>query len=138
MNRKQDGMTLIEVIAAITLLSIVILSFAYVFIQSQQVTTGNGSKLTALQLAQKKLSDILDGSSLPADPGSSQSSPTAVPSNTKYTIHSSSSTVGNATYETYVYVLNKDSDENQPIVVRTYYNNTNYVELYNYYTTSGN
>ncbi|GAY78568.1 hypothetical protein NBRC111894_4122 [Sporolactobacillus inulinus] len=53
MNRKQAGMTLIEVIAAIALLSIVILSFAYVFIQSQQVTTNNGDRLTALQLAQK-------------------------------------------------------------------------------------
>lgn len=134
MNRKQDGMTLIEVIAAITLLSIVILAFAYVFIQSQQVTTSNGSKLTALQLAQKKLSDILDDSSLPADPGASPSSPTAVPSNSKYWIHSSSSTIGNATYETYVYVLDADNG-NQPIVVRTYYNDTKYVELYNYYTT---
>lgn len=135
MNRKQDGMTLIEVIAAITLLSIVILAFAYVFIQSQQVTTSNGSKLTALQLAQKRLSDVLNANKPPQDLGTTVASPTEKPDNTQFTIHSSSDQVDHTTYETYVYRLN-DSDGNIPIVVRTYYNDTKYVELYNYYTTN--
>ncbi|MCO7175621.1 prepilin-type N-terminal cleavage/methylation domain-containing protein [Sporolactobacillus kofuensis] len=136
MNRKQDGMTLIEVILAITLLSMVMLTFAYVFIQFQQVTTNNGDRLTALQLAQKRLSDVLEN--LPNDPGKNVQSPTAEPSHTNYTVHdgADTATIDHGTYQTYVYVIAKDNDGKQMVVVRTYYSNTNYVELYNYSTTS--
>lgn len=132
MNRKQDGMTLIEVILAITLLSMVILTFAYVFIQFQQVTTNNGDRLTALQLAQKRLSDVLSMDQLPAKPGTEVSSPTFAPDHTSYIIHDQDN---QENYQTYVYVLT-ESDGNQPIVVRTYYSDSKYVELYNYYATS--
>ncbi|WP_231516873.1 type II secretion system protein [Sporolactobacillus terrae] len=138
MNQKQAGMTLIEVIAAIALLSIVILTFAYVFIQSQQVTTNNGDRLNALQLAQKELSQVLSAETPPVNSGSTVSSPTASPLHTDFTIKVPDEQ--NSIYKTYVYVLNKGSEDDQllPIVVRTYYNDTKYVELYNYYTITSN
>lgn len=137
MNVKQDGMTLIEVIAAIALLSVVILTFAYVFIQSQQVTTDNGSKLTALQLAQKKLSEVLESDRLPDKPSSTMPSPTAVPEDTDYFIKSNDAGQPNE-YDTYVYILKAVGTGPVPVVVRTYYDGPKYVELYNYYTTNGN
>jgi prepilin-type N-terminal cleavage/methylation domain-containing protein len=144
MNRKQAGMTLIEVIAAIALLSIVILSFAYVFIQSQQVTTNNGDRLTALQLAQKRLSDALDDPDLTEKPDVTNTSapprPNPGDANLVKIIHAESDndTIDHTTYKSYVYLFKEDSDEKRMIVVRTYYNGTKYVELYNYYTITSN
>lgn len=136
MYHRQEGMTLIEVILSITLLSLVILTFAYVFIQSQAATTDNGTKQTALQLAQKYLSGVLSGNSLPA-PSASQPAPPSSPQNVKQYRYEGSDTVGNASYETFAFVLNKDEDQNQPVVIRTFYG-AKYVELYNYYTTNDN
>ncbi|QAA24054.1 type II secretion system protein [Sporolactobacillus terrae] len=137
-------MTLIEVIAAITLLSIVILTFAYVFIQSQQVTTDNGDRLTALQLAQKRLSDALNDPGLPSKPDVSNTSdapPSPNPGDQDQRdkiIHTDSDndTLDHQTYKSYVYLFNEDSDGKQMIVVRTYYNSSKYVELYNYYMSN--
>lgn len=137
MNLKQSGMTLIEVIAAIALLSVMILTFAYVFIQSQQVTTDNGAKLTALQLTQKKLSEVLGAGTLPGKSPSAPTSPTAAPGNTDYFIESNDPGLPNG-YDTYVYILKTIGGTGAiPVVVRTYYG-TKYVELYNYYTTNNN
>lgn len=137
MNLKQSGMTLIEVIAAIALLSVVLLAFAYVFIQNQQITTDNGTKLTASQLTQKKLSEVLGAGTLPGKSSSAAASPTAVPENTDYFIESNDPGLPNG-YDTYVYILKTiDGSGLIPIVVRTYYG-TKYVELYNYYTTNSN
>jgi prepilin-type N-terminal cleavage/methylation domain len=135
MYHRQDGMTLIEVILSITLLSLVLLTFAYVFIQSQMATTSTGTKQTALQLAQKHLSDILSGDSLPAS-GSSLPAPPSSPQNVDRFTYSGKETIGNASYDTFIFILNKDDSGNQTVVVRTFYG-TKYVELYNYYTTNG-
>jgi prepilin-type N-terminal cleavage/methylation domain-containing protein len=135
MYRRQKGMTLIEVVLSMTLLSLVILTFAYVFIQSQAATTDNGTRQTALQLAQKHLSAVLSGSRLP-EPAASQPSPPSSPQNVAHYRYEGSETVGDASYKTFVFVLNKDEDQNQPVVIRTFYG-AKYVELYNYYTTNG-
>lgn len=134
MNRKQAGMTLIEVIVSIALLSLVILTFAYVFIQSQSATTDNGTRQTALQLAQRHLSDVLSGDSLPA-PAASQPVPPSSPSNVDHYKYDGNEKIGDTSFDTYVFIL-KPTDGNQPVVVRTFYG-TKYVELYNYYTTNG-
>ncbi|RYL87546.1 type II secretion system protein [Sporolactobacillus sp. THM7-4] len=131
-------MTLVEVLAAITLLSFILLTFSVVFIQSSRVTTFNGIKLSALQLGQKRLSSVLSANSLPDAPAIRPDSPTQEPEGTKYILHddSDTQTIGHTTFQLYVYILTPTSDGDQPVIVRTYYNPSNYVELYNYYTTN--
>ncbi|GAY78569.1 hypothetical protein NBRC111894_4123 [Sporolactobacillus inulinus] len=81
---------------------------------------------------------MLSAETPPVNSGSTVSSPTASPLHTDFTIKVPDEQ--NSIYKTYVYVLKKGSDDDQllPIVVRTYYNDTKYVELYNYYTITSN
>jgi prepilin-type N-terminal cleavage/methylation domain-containing protein len=138
MAHHQDGMTLIEVIASIALLSVVILTFAYVFIQSQQFTTMNGDRQTALQLAQKKLSETLAGP-LPEQNTSEVPFNPDVPDSW---IRIDYRQEPNSAYRTFTFKKLPDSPESDPgrplmIMVRTYYDREHhYIELYNYYTTN--
>ncbi|WP_141603889.1 type IV pilus modification PilV family protein [Terrilactibacillus laevilacticus] len=139
MTYNDKGMTLIEILAAITLLSVVLISFASFFIQGSRVTSFNGVKSTALQLAQDQISKITYAQSAPGCPAQSISSPTSTPIGHQCIVNHTEQVSGNHTYQLYTYLLEPSNNAHLPIfVVRSYYNHTNYVELYNYYTAKQN
>ncbi|MTT31745.1 prepilin-type N-terminal cleavage/methylation domain-containing protein [Terrilactibacillus sp. BCM23-1] len=139
MTCNDKGMTLIEILAAITLLSVVLISFASFFIQSGRVTTFNGVKSTALQLAQNQISKTTYAGSTLGCSTQSISSPTPVPQGSKCIVNLTKQVSDNHTYQLYTYLLEPSNNTNlSTYVVRSYYSNTNYVELYNYYTAKQN
>lgn len=56
--KKESGLTLIEVVASIVILSIVLISFASLFLQSTKHTKYNKEKLTAVEVAELVVADI--------------------------------------------------------------------------------
>ena len=58
MNMKENGLTLIEVVASIVILSIVLLSFAGMFLQSTKHTKYNKEKLTSVEVAEDVVADL--------------------------------------------------------------------------------
>ncbi|MFS0575377.1 type II secretion system protein [Sporosarcina sp. 179-K 3D1 HS] len=54
----QKGLTLVEILAAIVILSIVLLSFSSFFLQSAKNTKYNEKKLTAIEIAEEVVADI--------------------------------------------------------------------------------
>lgn len=131
---KNSGMTLIEVLASVTLLSIIILTFSYVFIQSQMVTTRNGGRLTALQLAQKELSSCLtlEEGDYPENARTDVENTPEHPDNWVflYLIENGA----DSSFKTYVFEDHPENSEGDPMyIVRTYYGEqSRFVELYNF------
>ncbi|MDS9471347.1 prepilin-type N-terminal cleavage/methylation domain-containing protein [Sporosarcina pasteurii] len=60
-NRKESGLTLIEVLASIVILSIVLISFSSLLLQSTKHTKYNKEKLTAVQVAEDIVAKIRNG-----------------------------------------------------------------------------
>lgn len=135
---KNKGFTLIEVLAAITLLSLVLLTFASSFIQGQQITTNNGVRQTALEIGQQELSKILsDGDSGHASSGLNATtlSLNNLPSGYSYYQDGSSLIMNKGTYQIFVFLQNSASSRDpEMVVVRVYYgelNSNKYIEVYN-------
>lgn len=57
---KQDGMTLVELLAAIALLGIVLFTFMSIFTQSAKFSAHNKETLTAVQIAEQVVADVRD------------------------------------------------------------------------------
>lgn len=57
---KQQGMTLVELLAAIALLGIVLFTFMSIFTQSAKFSAHNQETLTAVQIAEQVVSDVRD------------------------------------------------------------------------------
>ncbi len=55
---KEKGMTLIELLSALVILSIVLIGFFSVFVQSANMQTSNEDHLVATNLARKALEDV--------------------------------------------------------------------------------
>lgn len=55
MNKNEKGFSLIEVIASIVIISIVLLSFFQLFIQSNKTAVANNEKLVVINLADAEL-----------------------------------------------------------------------------------
>lgn len=55
MNKNEKGFSLIEVIASIVIISIVLLSFFQLFIQSNKTAVANNEKLVVINLADAQL-----------------------------------------------------------------------------------
>ncbi|HSI68293.1 MAG TPA: type II secretion system protein [Planococcus sp. (in: firmicutes)] len=68
---KQNGMTLVELLAAIALLGIVLFTFMSIFTQSAKFSAHNQETLTAVQIAEQVVGDVrdLNGISLLAGKG---------------------------------------------------------------------
>lgn len=58
--KKQNGMTLVELLAAIALLGIVLFTFMSIFTQSAKFSAHNQETLTAVQIAEQVVSDVRD------------------------------------------------------------------------------
>ena len=58
MLKNQNGMTLVEILAALTILSIVLISFTMIFLQSSYFTAHNKESLTMIQLGEEIVGDI--------------------------------------------------------------------------------
>ncbi|WAA08869.1 type IV pilus modification PilV family protein [Fervidibacillus albus] len=58
LKNKREGFTLIEVVVAITILSITILTFFQIFIFSQKTANSNNEKLVAIHLAKATLERV--------------------------------------------------------------------------------
>lgn len=57
---RQQGMTLVELLAAIALLGIVLFTFMSIFTQSAKFSAHNQETLTAVQIAEQVVSDVRD------------------------------------------------------------------------------
>ena len=57
---KENGMTLVELLAAIALLGIVLFTFMSIFTQSAKFSAHNQETLTAVQIAEQVVSDVRD------------------------------------------------------------------------------
>ncbi|WP_054772309.1 MULTISPECIES: type IV pilus modification PilV family protein [Lysinibacillus] len=55
---QQKGLTLVEVIASIVLISIILLSFMGIFMQSNKTTATSGDIVNATYIAQKEMENI--------------------------------------------------------------------------------
>lgn len=55
---KENGMTLVELLAAIALLGIVLFTFMSIFTQSAKFSAHNQETLTAVQIAEQVVSDV--------------------------------------------------------------------------------
>ena len=55
---KQNGMTLVELLAAIVLLGIVLFTFMSIFTQSAKFSAHNQETLTAVQIAEQVVADV--------------------------------------------------------------------------------
>lgn len=60
MLMKQNGMTLVELLAAIALLGIVLFTFMSIFTQSAKFSAHNQETLTAVQIAEQVVADVRD------------------------------------------------------------------------------
>lgn len=68
--RREDGLSLIEVVASIVLLAIILLSFYYMFVQSAKTTRTSEDIIEATYIAQtemEKLYTLTKGKSIPAN-----------------------------------------------------------------------
>lgn len=59
--RNEKGMTLVELLIAIVLLGIVLVSFMSFFTQSAKFTAHNNEKLTAVQVAEDVIAEVRQG-----------------------------------------------------------------------------
>jgi len=57
----ENGVTLVEILAALVLLSIVLIGFFSFFTQSATFTKHNKEKLTAVQIAEEVIADVRNG-----------------------------------------------------------------------------
>lgn len=53
--KKESGFTLIEVVASIVIITIILLSFSQLFIQSNKTAAYNNEKLVAINMAEAEL-----------------------------------------------------------------------------------
>jgi len=56
--QNEKGLTLVEILAAIVILAIVLVSFSSFFLQSAKHTKYNNEKLTAVQIAEEVIADV--------------------------------------------------------------------------------
>ena len=63
-NRCENGLTLIEVLASVVILSIVLISFSSILLQSVKHTKYNEEKLTAVDIAEEIVGKIRNGESI--------------------------------------------------------------------------
>ena len=59
---KEEGLTLVEILAALVILGIVLVSFMSFFTQSAKFTTFNYEKLTAVQVAEDVVANVRENS----------------------------------------------------------------------------
>lgn len=57
-KQKEEGLTLVEILAALVILGIVLVSFMSFFSQSAKFTTFNNEKLTAVQVAEDVVASV--------------------------------------------------------------------------------
>lgn len=58
MQNNQKGLTLVEILAAITILSIVLLTFSSLFLQSSKFTNSNKDRLSEIEVAEEIVGTI--------------------------------------------------------------------------------
>ncbi|MFT8391489.1 MAG: prepilin-type N-terminal cleavage/methylation domain-containing protein [Sporolactobacillus sp.] len=144
-HKKNKGFTLVEVLAAITLLSLVIIGFSAMLIQAQQVVTNNGLRQTAMQIAEKELAAVsknqidvtqlanVSSDNLPAHPVAGY--------NCLYDANAAITQNG-GNVKVYLFLKSDGSSgagsgtsdaitETSPMVVQVYYTDDDYVEVYN-------
>ncbi len=131
MLKSEKGMTLIEILASVIIITVVLTTFFSFFIQNHIHTALNGEKYTATQLAEQKLSNVLQ---LPEDNMLSHHCP-APPDLAPQHIacNDFNDTIGNRSYHTYVFVQEKDKTGLYMVISRSYYKKDSYAELYNYF-----
>jgi prepilin-type N-terminal cleavage/methylation domain-containing protein len=136
MLKSEKGMTLIEILASVTIITVVLTTFFSFFIQNRFHTGLNGQKFAAEQLAQQKLSNVLQ---LPEENVLSHhcSAPPEI-SRLPLACFDFKDKIGGHTYRTYVFVEKKDTTGLHLVISRAYYKKDNYTELYNYYTPENN
>lgn len=61
-KRNENGLTLVEILAALVILGIVLVSFMSFFTQSAKFTAVNYEKLTAVQVAEDVISNVRENS----------------------------------------------------------------------------
>ena len=59
--RNDKGLTLVEILAAIVILSIVLITFTNFLFQSTKYTKLNKEKITAIEVAEEVISEVRDG-----------------------------------------------------------------------------
>lgn len=59
--RNNEGLTLVEILAALVILGIVLVSFMSFFTQSAKFTAHNNEKLTAVQVAEEIVAEVRQG-----------------------------------------------------------------------------
>jgi len=59
--QNEKGLTLVEILAAVVILAIVLVSFSNFFLQSAKHTKYNNEKLTAVQVAEEVIADVRIG-----------------------------------------------------------------------------
>lgn len=59
--QNEKGLTLVEILVAITILSIVLITFSSFFLQSAKHTNSNKEKLTAVQVAEDLVAKVRSG-----------------------------------------------------------------------------
>lgn len=64
---NEQGLTLIEVLASLVIISIVLISFSSILIQATKHTKYNKEKLTEVDIAEELVGDIRAGLNIPAD-----------------------------------------------------------------------
>lgn len=131
-HKKNKGFTLVEVLAAITLLSVIFVGFSSAFSFQMKTSSLNSNKLTAQNMSLEELNNVLSQQTLNLSNNYS-SIPTNSPANF-VSCTEKTTTVNGRDYDTYIYVLDKGtSEDSKQIIVRTYYSSDSYVELSDYF-----
>ncbi|MFT8870909.1 MAG: prepilin-type N-terminal cleavage/methylation domain-containing protein [Sporolactobacillus sp.] len=145
---KKKGFTLVEVLAAVTLFTLVLIAFSSSLIQGQQFVTANGVRQTALQLAKQEMNSVL---AYKGDTGSLNLNAVSnapalfnnnLPSGYTYYAAPLPTVQNNGSFHLYVFLQQQSASSSgapstaapQMVVVRCYYGNeasANYVEIYN-------
>src|SRR4051794_9836701 len=119
MLKSEKGLTLIEILASITIITVVLTTFFSFFIQNHIHTTINGEKFTATQLAQQKLAEVLQ---IPEK--NILTHHCSVPQGRTFphqTCYNFTEKIGRNSYDTYVFVQKEDSSGLYPVISRTFY-----------------
>ena len=65
--RNEKGLTLVEILAALVILGIVLVSMMSFFTQSAKFTSHNNEKLTNIQVAEEVIAEVREGAYLSSD-----------------------------------------------------------------------
>ncbi|MFT8362032.1 MAG: type II secretion system protein [Sporolactobacillus sp.] len=148
-HKKNSGFTLIEVLAAMVLLTLLITVFSISFIQSRQTVTNNGIRQTAMTIAQSQVKTVLnDGNTdFLSHYHLVNAPPAGAPTDSHYTYScyqpnsEASITANHSQFWSYVFLQMDGStgERTGEFTVQVYYGQStghSYVELYNMFNST--